>query len=359
MEGILAHFFDAIYVISLDHREDRRIRLAEEMRHLGLAEPSELTWIRAVSGEQCWAPGFFGAGAGAWGCLQSHLRVLQDAIMDGKESILVLEDDVTFHPRAAAMLDLFFKQVPQDWDQLFLGGEHFEPPEQIKFRPFIFRATCVHRTHAYALRRKALPLVYQHAANYPDYIRGGEWHVDHQLGAAHKSGMWATYTPSWWIAGQKGGESNIAERRNPDLWWHPEVFSRMLPYVWTPASCAGEAPDLPSRVHFGNNLTPGTFQDIGLDKCVDDRKELVAWLELIAKEAISLGLLPGISHPGIPYQVISSIWPAGVVDAQGADLAALGDYPFNGLFTHPLNASKSKLRPRIQTAVSNSNELSA
>src|SRR5690606_8830251 len=103
---------DAIYVISLAQRSDRRERLAEEMQSLGLAEPSEIEWVRAVSGEQCWASGFFAAGPGAWGCLQSHLGILQNAIMDDRESILILEDDATFHPNAESMLELFFKQVP-------------------------------------------------------------------------------------------------------------------------------------------------------------------------------------------------------------------------------------------------------
>jgi hypothetical protein len=259
--------------------------------------------------------------------------------MDGKECILVLEDDVTFHPHAAEMLELFFKQVPGDWDQVFLGGEHFHPPEWIKHRPFVLRGRGVHRTHAFGMKRQILPAVYQHIANYPDYMKGGEWHVDHQLGAAHLAGLWKTYTPSWWIAGQIGGRSNIAEKNNPDYWWHLEDYSTKLPFVQ-----ADSGRDYPSEVisklHFGNHLAQGTFQDSGLEKCLDDDSELRAWLELIAREAIKMGLLPGICHPGIDLERLRNQWSGPVYHIDTVNLDEMIDYPHNGLFPHFLNQGK-------------------
>ncbi len=333
MKGVLGKYFDAIFVISLDSREDRRKRLTEEFLKLGLADPAEITWIRAVSGAKCWAPGFFAAGAGAWGCLQSHQRVLQDAIMDYRECILVVEDDATFHSGSAKMLDLFFKQLPSDWDQVFLGGEHFDPPQMIKHRPFVLEGKRVHRTHAYALKREVLPVVYQHIVNYTDYMQEGQWHVDHQLGAAHHLGLWKTYTPSWWIVGQKGGDSNISERNNPDYWWHPEIHAPLLPMVWS-AGGRSKKKAFKGLIHFGNNLLKGTLQDTGLEKCVNDDGELTEWMKLIATEAVCMGMLPGIHHPSIDYDRVASVWSGRTLRLDGLDPAELVGFPLINHLRH-------------------------
>jgi hypothetical protein len=271
------------------------------------------------------------------------MGILQNAIMDDRERILVLEDDATFHPRSVAMLELFFKQVPTDWEQLFLGGEHFEPPLPIKHRPFVYKAQRVHRTHAFAMKKKALPQVYQHIANYPDYMAGGEWHVDHQLGLAHQKELWKTYTPAWWIVGQKGGQSNIAEKSNPDLWWHPGHFSLKLPFFSAPLCLRPGDLDEAEHLHFGNKLLHSTLQDAGLDKCVTSDVELDQWLRLIAGEALSMGRLPGFQHPSISRDRVAARWGAGVVEIPVAGLGLIADYPFNSLFRHPLNRKSKRL----------------
>ena len=263
--------------------------------------------------------------------------------MDGKERILILEDDATFHPQTAEMLELFFQQVPGDWSQIFLGGEHFDPPVPIKHRPFVFKAGRVHRTHAFAMKKDILPAVYQHIANYPDYLAGGEWHVDHQLGEAHAKELWKTYTPSWWIVGQKGGKSNIAERQNPDLWWHPPLFASQLPFIVAPLELRPEDEGKAYPVHFGNHLLERTFQDSGLEKCVLDDKELGRWLKMIAEEALSMGMLPGIQHPEISRARLATHWRGGTVGLDEADVLQLSSYPFNGLFKHPLNRKGKRL----------------
>ena len=90
----LTDSFERIYVINLPYKGDRRERLTSHLGALGLADPKALTWVRALSGDWCPPPAWFKAGNGAWGCLQSHIRIVQDAIMDGIDNFLVLEDDV-------------------------------------------------------------------------------------------------------------------------------------------------------------------------------------------------------------------------------------------------------------------------
>ncbi len=335
---LLTDVLQRVYVISLPERDDRRARLAARMERSGLFDLSGVEWVGAVDGGRCPPPDWFQAGGGAWGCLQSHLRVLQDAAMKGLETFLVLEDDVVFHKRAAFIARRFFAELPGDWGQLYLGGQHLLEPEEPAGRPAVWRCRNVNRTHAYAVHRRALDRMQRHLCHAPDYMARGAWHLDHQLGLAHERGDWKAYAPAWWLAGQDGGCSNVSGRVNRRMWWHPWRWTGGLPFVSAPAGpdpAAGAG--MQRFVHFGNHLHPGTLQDVGLDRCVNSDQALRQWLEMIAHEALDLGKLPGIQHPAIALPKVAEAWRGGVLDGTEADLEALADYPFNGLFGHPLN----------------------
>ncbi|WP_367873277.1 glycosyltransferase family 25 protein [Luteolibacter sp. Populi] len=334
----LSDYFERIYIINLPYRPDRRERIERHLDELGLAGPGEITWVKAISGDMCWPPSWFKAGGGAWGCLQTHLRLVQEAIMDGIGNYLVLEDDAVFHARAPDHLQLLMDELPPDWGQLYLGGQHLQKPQAVDGTSFVLRGSCINRTHAFALHRRAMAIFQQHIANAPDYIERAPWHVDHQLGIAHERRDWKVYTPAWWLAGQDDGGSNISGRANPRMWWFPPGFSSGLPFIYlSPDQEAELAAQVREAVHFGNTLKPGTFEDAGLDACVGEQQELEKWLAMIAGEALDRGMLPGIRHAEITMEEAGACWPAGIRDAGGADFESLLNYPYNGLFAHPLN----------------------
>jgi GR25 family glycosyltransferase involved in LPS biosynthesis len=339
----LAEKFERIYVINLPYKPDRRERLERHLRILGLAEPEDLTWFRAISGEECWPPAYFSAGGGAWGCLQSHLHIVQNAIMDGLENYLVLEDDAVFLTRSSHLLETFLSDVPDDWGQIYLGGQHLKEPQTIEGSDLVFRCGNVNRTHAFALHRRAMAKFQQHIAHAPEYIQRGGWHIDHQLGLAHERNEWNVYAPSWWVAGQDSGPSNISGRHNPRMWWQPAQYSRELPFIYAPESQQTIFErNLESSVHFGYNLKLGTKQDVGLDNSLKSPEWLTSWLEMIAREAMDQQLLPGIQHPKISIEMVRELWPAGVKSIEETDLETLIDYPFNLLFDHPVTRKKKK-----------------
>jgi len=63
-------------------------------------------------------------GPSTWGCLCSHRLVLEQAIDDGVDSLLILEDDVCFDEYFREGVEAFLSQVPEDWDGLMFGGQH-------------------------------------------------------------------------------------------------------------------------------------------------------------------------------------------------------------------------------------------
>jgi len=329
----LTDHFAKIFVISMDDKADRREALLRNLAETGLAAPEDITWVRALPGKRCPAPAWFTAGSAAWGCLQSHLRVVQDAILDSLENYLVLEDDVYFHATAGVELERLMAGVPADWGQIYLGGQHLRAPEAVEGQPFLFRCRNVNRTHAFALRGSAFAAFQQHITHAPDYIGRGDWHIDHQLGIAHGREEWTTYAPTWWLAGQAEGASNISGKTNPRFWWQYEGFSRNLPFTWIdPSDTALDQEALLQRFHFGNTLKPGTVEDEGLDACVDSPLKLGDFLRLVAREAMDRWKIPAIRHPRIGMTEIGYLWSAGVQAYEPERAGSLAEYPGNGLF---------------------------
>ena len=337
--------FERVVIINLPFKTNRRCRLERHLEEGGIVDLAKVRWERAICGDWTPPPAWFGAGRGAWGCLMSHLRVGQDAVHDKLASYCVLEDDVVFHPEAPQMLEAFMREVPEDWGQVYLGGQYLRREPQL-ISPWVMRPYNVNRTHAFALSKKTIPRYLQHIMHAPDYLtlrlddkgqasfdRNG-FHIDHQLGRAHERRNWKTYTPKWWLAGHEAGGSNISGRKNPRLWWHWRGWGQQLPFVVVPANATDQERDwFRLYLHPGNNLLGTTLVDIGLDKDISD-EELTKWLRMIAGEAIERWKLPGFEvpqkFPELPDRV-QNLWAAGICEASEECVTRLAPYPFNGL----------------------------
>ncbi len=164
--------------------------------------------------------------AGVWGCYRSHLRVIEDALTDDCDSVLVFEDDAIFGQRFAQRVERFLSGVPSDWDQIYLGGQHLNtdtsPPEAVN--ETVLRCHSVNRTHAYALRRTALLDLYQMLSVLPDDPQDAQdLHVDHRLGRWHASNNWNIYAPHQWLVGQRAGDSDtggLSHKCQTGAWWN-------------------------------------------------------------------------------------------------------------------------------------------
>jgi len=215
----MTDLFPRIYVINLAHRKERRERMEKMLE--GIADPGKVEFVRACDGALTGVPKFWLPGPGAWGCLQSHLRILEDAMHRKLESYLVLEDDAVFgeegRDAAMARLRVAFAFLPDDWGQFYLGGQHNLAPLPVS--DGLVRGRRVNRTHAFAAHRPAYRTIYGHIANYYDYFRTHR-HIDHHLERAHRTRLWETYCISPWLFGQAAGYSDIARRPNEaDSFW--------------------------------------------------------------------------------------------------------------------------------------------
>ena len=82
MQG-LENYFDQIWVINLKRRPDRLARFWEGIEKSGW--PFRRTQVfNAIDGNKVGVPGFWRTGGGCYGCLRSHLTLLERAIQDDK-----------------------------------------------------------------------------------------------------------------------------------------------------------------------------------------------------------------------------------------------------------------------------------
>jgi glycosyl transferase family 25 len=101
------------YYINLEHRTDRKIHVENQLSTIGL-QGNRFNAIRTKNG--------------AIGCTMSHLKLLEFALNNKFEHILIVEDDITFlQPK------LFIKQFNnflanhKDWDVVIISGNNIPP----------------------------------------------------------------------------------------------------------------------------------------------------------------------------------------------------------------------------------------
>ena len=220
----LTDWFDRVYVINCAHRPDRLKETKKHLEETGMANNDWVHYYPAIIGDWTTCPADWQSGRGAWGCLRSHQRILEDVIHDRDErgqmrcgNVLIMEDDVIFKDNPLERLNNFMEVVPEDWGQIDLGGQHRRHPKETP-DPNVIIAGSVNRTHAYAVNAPTLNSIYRHIS-YPTDNRGSTKHSDHQLELAHRRADWPVYCPKEWIVGQRAGSSNISGRTNETKFW--------------------------------------------------------------------------------------------------------------------------------------------
>ncbi len=173
--------FDAVYVINLPARTDRKAEILAQLRRPDVAgafgPPVFFDAVRPADA------GEFPT-LGARGCFLSHLGVLKAALAAGHASILVLEDDLNFADDFAAV---FAAQAPtlreSGWDIAFPGWLKVTPPlPAARGVVEVPSSSAVMGTHMVAVRSTAMPELIAHLeamlARPAGHPAGGPMHVD-------------------------------------------------------------------------------------------------------------------------------------------------------------------------------------
>jgi hypothetical protein len=323
----LKNYFDRVVLIHLERRPDRLAQVKKNLRaaHWPFRAPEVFP---AVDGAKARPPVGWRYGPGAWGCLQSHRTVLQQAIDDGVQSLLVLEDDICFAKNFSAKAKQFLRAVPPNWDQLMLGGQHVNlngPPALVK--PGIYRCTDCERTHAYAIRGEFMHKLCERLAGggrfnglaINDWIMGR----DPSMQLSHH-----VYAPEFFLVGQERSHSDVYGGVQPRKFWNPPGPDLHVVNLHAPAAVAVA---LQTRgLCFGRGLGRERNLDQQLAKLFAETKKnspvrverLRDWIKAMQWELASdPSFVCAIWHPEATRELAqsASLWPVCEVTAATAE----------------------------------------
>ena len=306
--------FTNTFVINLPFKSDRLTTFqASVPKCMG-----PITVWHAVHGDTVLHPDWWSSGRGAWGCYRSHLQILEHCYNSGAESYIVFEDDAIFRPDFEQQLSAFLAELPDDWEQVYLGGQLLHevqhPPKRLTENVYI--PYNVNRPHGFAVHKRGYEKLYRHLNSVP--FQNGE-HIDHHLGRLHESGKLKIYCPAKWLVGQDGGPSNISGNTNSATYWvDPEQASnvdrtwanRPIPAVFL-ESTMEVAIELERRGwhrgHWQNEhrLDRGICQAIASPNV---REGLHGWFKAVVPEAVREGkACVCLFHPSLMWPCVQSL----------------------------------------------------
>ena len=119
---ILTDYFHKTLCINLDSRLDRWEEAHKEFAKYGF----KVERVSGIEGSKMNLDFPPEIKEGAVGCALSQLFALKLAKQYELDTFLLLEDDIEFDLNINEKFkDIYLNQVPNDWDMLYLGGQHY------------------------------------------------------------------------------------------------------------------------------------------------------------------------------------------------------------------------------------------
>ncbi len=146
-------YFDKIYCINLEKRTDRLELCKQEFAKHNL----NVEYFKAIDGNTYDTRNMIvnpNVEKGNVGCVLSHLHIIIDAQKSNYKQILILEDDVIFDEDLNNKFEEYIKELPEDWDMLYFGGNHnFHTGHKLDMKTeHIGKCNLTYTTHSYAIR---------------------------------------------------------------------------------------------------------------------------------------------------------------------------------------------------------------
>lgn len=148
----LNEYFDKVYCINLERRNDRWEKCKKQFDKLGI----EVERFSAVDGSKLeynnktLLPGEIGI-------IRSNLELVKKAKENNYENIFIFEDDVEFTDEFNEKFENYVEQVPQDWCFLYLGGNHVGGTYPINKN--LHKITHSFAIHAFAINNKIYDII--------------------------------------------------------------------------------------------------------------------------------------------------------------------------------------------------------
>lgn len=145
--------FPHIFYINLARRTDRNEKVMQEFEKIGIAHA--VTRVEAFDAKT--SPLITSISiakkvdAGNIACAWSHLKVLQHCIKNNIDKYLVFEDDAEFCENFNERFSEYYKQLPDDWELLYLGANHDGGVKP--YSPNLVKPIRSYTTHAFATKQ--------------------------------------------------------------------------------------------------------------------------------------------------------------------------------------------------------------
>jgi len=117
---MLNNFFDKIYCVNLDRREDRWEETVDELKKWDLLDIVDR--YSAIDGKTL-KNETKKINDGELGLVETHIQIIKEAKEKNYKNILILEDDILFTDEIKN-LNSYFEMLPKKWDILWFGGNH-------------------------------------------------------------------------------------------------------------------------------------------------------------------------------------------------------------------------------------------
>jgi len=207
----LNEYFSKLYVINLNRRQDRYEEVKVEFNKIN----AKVERVEAVDGKTLPPTKMK---PGNRGLIATNIRILEDAIKNEYDNILIFEDDAVFIDNFNELFNEKIAALPEDWDILYLGGNHIlhVPGFELITGDKDFKVTkenyktlnhelcktpCTYCTHAIALNSK----IYERVLN---ALKNGSQPIDNLYYQLQGDGCNSyTFLPS--LATQKASFSDI------------------------------------------------------------------------------------------------------------------------------------------------------
>ena len=113
------NYFDKIFIINLDKRTDRWQECLNQFEKHNITNFERFSAVDGsiINNISKLLPG-------EYACILSHINVVKLAKERKYKRVLILEDDAELHDDFSEMFKEYVKQVPDNYDMLYLGGNH-------------------------------------------------------------------------------------------------------------------------------------------------------------------------------------------------------------------------------------------